>query len=156
LFTRWVPRGDRSTRPHAIASARIRRFCQLPTAGNRLNGDDAPALDGLVSGNPGLKYYPLTDPYNQQGVVWVKGALEPEGQFAIAVAKLNKIPKPFIDETLERNSRLFETLEGHRLPAVIDGLLRRYGYGDVANRLETGALVEVSEPDPTPLLDRQS
>jgi hypothetical protein len=62
------------------------------------NGDDAPALDGLVSGNPGLKYYPSTDPYNQQGVVWVKGALELEGQLAIAVAKLNKIPKVFIDK----------------------------------------------------------
>jgi hypothetical protein len=37
LLTRWVPRGYRSTRAHAIASARIRRFCQLPTAGNRIN-----------------------------------------------------------------------------------------------------------------------
>jgi antirestriction protein ArdC len=30
-----VPRGYRSIRAHAIASARIRRICQLPTAGNR-------------------------------------------------------------------------------------------------------------------------
>jgi hypothetical protein len=120
------------------------------------NGNDAPALDRLASGNPDLKYYPSTDPYNQQGVVWVKGALELEAQLAIAVAKLNKVPKPFIDETLERISRLFEMLERQRLPAIVDGLLRHYGYGDVANRLEAIALAGISGPDPTPLSDRQS
>jgi hypothetical protein len=37
LFTRWVPRRGRSIRAHVIAFARIRRFCQLSTAGNRIN-----------------------------------------------------------------------------------------------------------------------
>jgi type I restriction enzyme S subunit len=40
LFTRWVPRRRRSIRAHVIAFARIRRFCQLPTAGNRFKGND--------------------------------------------------------------------------------------------------------------------
>jgi GNAT superfamily N-acetyltransferase len=35
LFTRWVRRRYPSIRAHAFAFAQIRRFCQLPTAGNR-------------------------------------------------------------------------------------------------------------------------
>jgi len=38
LFTRWVRRDHRSIRAHAVAFARIRQFCQLPTAENRING----------------------------------------------------------------------------------------------------------------------
>ena len=91
---------------------------------------------GFTDDSIGLKYYPTadTDPYNLHGLVWIYGAVEIEMQLLLIVAKQKQFPEPFIDETLARVSRLFEMLEGQRLPGTIDGLLRRYGYSEVVDQ----------------------
>jgi len=109
------------------------------------NADGIATRDSLV-----LKYYPAVDPYKQEGLIWVQGALNIEWQLAVAVAKRTEYSKTFIDETLARVSRLFEMLEGQRLPDMIDGLLRRYGYGEVVDQFYAVARTDVSG-DPMPL-----